>query len=218
MKISLSTNPAENNLMEYIEEISMLTDFIHCDVMDGIFVPNICLSSETVNYINTHTTLPLDVHLMMAYPEKQLDNFIQAGANIITIHYESYIRDLVFEKDMFVADLKKIRENKCLAGISINPNTHVSVIEKYLPLADVVLVMSVYPGESGQLFITDVIKKIDELNEIRKNTGLNFKIEVDGGITHVIADRLRQSGVDIVVSGSYVYNSADKKLAIESLK
>ena len=218
MKISLSTNPAENNLMEYIEEVSLLTDFLHCDVMDGIFVPNICLSAETVAYINAHTTLPLDVHLMMETPEKHLDNFINAGANILTIHYESYIRDLVFQKYMFVEDLKKIRENKCLAGISINPNTHVSVIEKYLQYADVVLVMSVQPGYSGQAFNPVVLKKIEELNEIRKRDNLTFKIEVDGGVIPEVIPNLKQLGVDIVVSGSYVYNSVDKKWAIDSLR
>ena len=218
MKISLSTNPAENNLMEYIEEVSFLTDFLHCDVMDGIFVPNICLSAETVNYINAHTTLPLDVHLMMATPEKHIDNFINAGANIITIHYESYIRDLVFQKEMFVSDLKKIREHNCLAGISINPNTHVSVIEKYLSLADVVLIMSVQPGYSGQMFIPEVLKKIEELNQIRRNEKLSFKIEVDGGINSNIIPSLKAVGTDIVVSGSYVYNSPDKRWAIESLR
>ncbi len=218
MKISLSTNPAENNLIEYINEISFLTDFLHCDVMDGIFVPNICLSSESVAFINAHTTLPLDVHLMMAYPEKHIDNFINAGANIVTIHYESYIRDLVFQKNMFLSDLNKIRENKCLAGISINPNTHVSVIENYLKHADVVLIMSVYPGESGQTFITEVLRKITELDEIRKRENLNFKIEVDGGVNPSIIHELKNRNVDIVVSGSYVYNAQDKAQAVESLK
>ncbi len=218
MKISLSTNPAENNLMEYIEEISMLTDFIHCDVMDGVFVPNICLSAETISYINAHTTLPLDVHLMMATPEKHIDNFIAAGSNIITIHYESYIRDLVFQKNLFVEDLNKIREKKCLAGISINPNTHISVIEKYLHLVDIVLIMSVQPGYSGQAFNPGVLKKIEELNEIRKREKLNFKIEVDGGVTPEVIPNLKMLGVDIVVSGSYVYNSIDKRWAIDSLR
>lgn len=218
MKVSVSTNPAQENLLEYIQQISMFTDFIHCDVMDGIFVPNICLSAESVNYLNNHTTLPLDVHLMVAYPEKSIDSYLRAGANIITIHYESYIRDLVFMKEMFLQDLKKIRSNHALAGISINPNTHVSVIEKYLEHCDVVLVMSVNPGASGQMFIDESIKKIQELNNIRKTRNLKFKIEVDGGVTPALAETLKQAGTDIVVSGSFVYNAPDKQLAIDSLR
>ena len=121
-------------------------------------------------------------------------------------------------KDMFLQDLKKIRENHALSGISINPNTHVSVIEKYLEYCDVVLIMSVNPGASGQMFIEESIKKIQELDEIRKSRNLKFKIEVDGGVVPALADTLKKTGTDIVVSGSFVYNAPDKQLAIDSLR
>ena len=137
----------------------------------------------------------------------------KAGANILTVHFEAFKCKLKLK-----AALKKIRKLKMLSGLSIKPQTEVSEIENLLPLCDLVLVMSVEPGKSGQKFLESAIKKIEQLNLIREQKNLNFKIEVDGGINAEIAKKIASKGADIIVSGSYIFNAENKKEAINSLK
>ena len=150
---------------------------------------------------------------MVLEPLKDLKNYIDAGANIVTVHYEAFEN-----KEDIVKVVKLIKTNKALAGISLKPETPFKEVKPYCYNMDVILVMSVTPGASGQKFLNVTYDKIKEIDQFRRDNGLNFKIEVDGGVTPEIAKKLVELGVDMLVSGSYVYKSQDKQKAIESLK
>ena len=213
--IAPSTDPAKdfNSLLTYVKSIQDYADLLHCDVMDGEFVERKTISYDTIKHLKDNCLLPLDVHLMVSSPEKVVKKFAESGANIITIHAECFDK----EKDL-KSCLQSIRCYGCLVGISIKPNTPCSDIFSILKYVDVVLVMSVEPGKSGQSFNNNAIKRIQELANYRTKNNLNFKIEVDGGINNTNSQSVIESGADILVSGSYVFNAQNKEIAIKLLK
>jgi ribulose-phosphate 3-epimerase len=185
-------------------------DWIHVDVMDGHFVPNLTVGPLIVEAIRPHTKLPLDCHLMVNRPEEWVEAFAKAGASVITVHAEA-----THHLDRLVA---RIRELGCKVGVSINPATPLSVIEEILPELDLVLVMSVNPGFGGQKFISTTVSKVERLNEIRKLGELSFLIEVDGGVSARNAGDLVQAGCDVLVAGTAVFGAKDRAQAIRELK
>jgi ribulose-phosphate 3-epimerase len=180
-------------------------DWIHVDVMDGHFVPNITIGPAVVKSIRPVTKLPLDVHLMIKNPEKYIESFAKAGSDIITFHSE-------IEEDPKEV-IRLIRYYKKRVGISIKPKTDIGPIENILPMVDMVLVMTVEPGFGGQSFISDCLPKIERLRSIFKKD-----IEVDGGINAETARDCRSSGANVLVAGSFVFGAKDYSAAIKSLK
>ena len=180
--------------------------FIHCDVMDGRFVPNITFGSLIVEAARRVTELPLDVHLMIEDPQLHVDDFIQAGADFITVHEEA-----VVHLDRLI---NRIKESGVKAGIAINPSTPVECLREVLEIVDLVLVMSVNPGFGGQKFIPNALKKIKKLAEIRRMNGYNFLIEVDGGVNLSNAAEIASAGCDVLVAGSAVFNAKDVRSTV----
>lgn len=213
--VSVSTDPIKEYQMiaEYAKDVQGYADFLHCDVMDGKFVENKTYDYSLVDNINKHSLVMLDVHLMTVEPYKSLESYIHAGANIITFHYEAFE-----DKNVIVDAIKKVKDAKVLVGIAIKPETPVSDIKMFVHDFDVILVMSVEPGASGQKFMPIALDKVKQLNKLRKDNNYKYKIEVDGGINPEIASKLTEAGADILVSGSFIYKSKDKVQAIEQLK
>lgn len=184
-------------------------DWVHVDVMDGHFVPNITIGIPVVKALQPVTKLLLDVHLMIENPEKYVEQFAKAGADILTFHYEAV------EKEEIIPMINKIKSLGAKAGISIKPKTAPQVLEEFLPLVDLVLVMTVEPGFGGQKFMSDCADKIEYIKKYAKN---ELIIQVDGGINAQTGKICTQKGATSLVAGSYIYGAADKKAAIESLK
>ena len=174
-------------------------DWIHVDVMDGRFVPNITVGAPVVKCIKKITKLPLDVHLMIVEPEKHIKDFATAGANIITVHAEACTH--------LQRTLMHIKELGCKAGISFNPHTPVESLKYVLEIVDLVLIMTVNPGFGGQSFISSVVPKISEVKKMFKEANLDKKyIEVDGGINTSTAPIVRSAGANVLVSGNAIYS------------
>lgn len=213
--VSVSTDPmSEYQLIcEYAQEMQGVSDFLHCDIMDGKFVPKVTFDDQLVANINSNSLIMLDVHLMCEEPLEIIDDYLKAGANIITVHYEAFK-----DKNDIIKVLHKIKKANALAGISIKPETPVNEIKIYAHDFDVILVMSVEPGASGQKFMPEAFEKIKQLDEIRKANNYKYKIEVDGGVNSDNAAKIAEAGADMLVSGSYVYKARDRRKAIESLK
>ncbi len=213
--ISVSTDPilSYQDIVEYAKSLQGLTDFLHCDVMDGKFVPKTTFDYNLIKTINANCLLPLDVHLMVSEPRDDIKKYIEAGANIITVHYEAFE-----DKNKLVETIKYIKDHNVLAGISLKPETSFKEIKPYCYDVDVVLVMSVTPGASGQKFGNYAYPKIKEIDAFRKENQLNFKIEVDGGVNTENAKLLTNLGVDILVSGSCVYKASNREEVINSLR
>lgn len=186
-------------------------DWVHYDVMDGHFVPNISFGYSILKDISRVTDLFLDVHLMISNPKQYVDDFIDAGANLIVFHYEAMNSD----EEVFNL-IHKIKEQSIQVGLSIKPKTPVTVIELFLDSVDVVLVMSVEPGFGGQSFQKTALSKITELKNLRENH--SYLIEVDGGINRETAKQCREAGADALVAGSYIFNQKNRHEAVESLK
>jgi ribulose-phosphate 3-epimerase len=176
-------------------------DYIHVDVMDGHFVPNITIGPPVVAAIRPHTSLPLDVHLMIESPEKYIQQFAQAGADIITVHAEvcPHLHRMV----------ESIKEAGCKAGVSLNPSTPLTALDETLPVLDLALLMSVNPGFGGQQFIESTIGKIARLRRKLDELGLAAELEVDGGITAEIAPRVAQAGARVLVAGAAIFNKRE---------
>jgi ribulose-phosphate 3-epimerase len=185
-------------------------DFLHLDVMDGHFVPNLTFGPIIVKAIRQLTELPLDTHLMIDKPDKYIPRFIESGSDIVTIHVEA-------SSDV-QRDLKMIREHGGRPGISINPDTPVEPIKGFLHDVDLVLLMSVFPGFGGQKFIDTVIDKISDIKEFRNKEGLGYAIEVDGGIAPDTAGPVREAGANMLVAGTAVFKAPDYREAIELLR
>jgi len=185
-------------------------DYIHIDVMDGHFVPNITIGPMIVKAVRKVTQLPLDVHLMIFNPDQYIDDFIKAGADLITVHTEAL--------DHLHRSVQYIRKAGAKSSVSLNPATPLDVIEYILEDLDMVLLMTVNPGFEGQKFIHAVVPKIERLREMIDKRGLNIEIEVDGGINEVNAKEVRNAGADIVVAGAGIFKASDYARPIEVLR
>ena len=201
-----------SNLKKDIEMVNESeADWFHLDIMDGHFVPNISFGIPVVKSIKRHAKKTLDVHLMIKNPEDYIKKFIEAGADILTIHVEAC-------KENTKHILKEIKERNIKAGLAINPNTDYNVIEDYINLIDMVCLMGVFPGFGGQKIIESTFQRCKRIKEIISENGVKCQLEVDGGVTAENANKLLQSGADILVAGSYVFHSNDPKNSISMLK
>ena len=177
-------------------------DVLHVDIMDGHFVPNMTIGPSIVEAVNSATSVPLDVHLMIEDPDRYIGDFIKAGADYLTVHYEACVH--------LHRTVQCIKENGVRAGVSLNPATPIRSLEHILPDVDLVLVMSVNPGFGGQKFIPQAIEKIKILKKMITEKGLSVSIEVDGGIKLDNCDEVISAGADMLVMGSAFFNSQDK--------
>jgi ribulose-phosphate 3-epimerase len=185
------------------EQIDMVAragaDYIHVDVMDGHFVPNITIGAAVVASIRTVTSLPLDVHLMIEHPERYISDFVQAGADIITVHVEA--------SPHLHATIQLIKELGARAGVSLNPATPIGAVEEFLHHADLVLIMSVNPGFGGQAFIPETLPRIANMRKILDDRGLSAELEVDGGINADNAPDIVEAGADVLVAGNSIFKA-----------
>lgn len=186
-------------------------DVIHYDVMDGVFVNNITFGLKMLQDIRPYTTLPIDAHLMIVNPEKYVERFAKAGADIITVHYEACKENL---KDVLL--LIKSAGVKC--GAVINPDTPVSAIADVIPLCDMVLVMSVFPGFGGQKFIPASLEKLREIRAIIDASGKDIDLEIDGGVSAENVAEIKAAGANVIVAGSAVFNAQNRAEMIAKLK
>lgn len=185
-------------------------NLVHCDIMDGIFVPNLTFGPIIVKSVRKTTKLPLDVHLMIEKPENFIAQFINAGAAYITVHQEAVVH--------LNRVINLIRELGAKPGVALNPATSVSSLEDILPFVDLVLIMSVNPGFGGQEFIEHSLEKIEKLNFLRKKKNLEFLIEVDGGISSANILKISNAGCNIFVAGSSIFESDNISAATTELK
>jgi len=186
-------------------------DWFHIDIMDGVFVPNISFGMPLLKSINQYATKTLDVHLMIVSPEKYIEKFAELGSDILTIHYE-------VTKDTLFRSLKSIKNNGMKAGVAINPDTDITLLDKYIQEIDLVCVMGVFPGFSGQAFIEATYERCKAVKELINKHKSSTLIEVDGGVTIDNAKKLIECGADVLVSGSHVFKSDNPKLTIANLK
>lgn len=198
------------NLQRDVEMINNSSaGYIHVDIMDGMFVPNISFGLPVCEAIHRHAKKPLDVHLMIEQPDRYLEAFRNAGASGITVHYEACPH--------LHRTIQHIKELGAEPGVALNPHTPVEVLSELMGDVSLILIMSVNPGFGGQKFIEHTYKKIATLDRYRKEFGYNFKIEVDGGVNLNNAPRLVREGVDILVAGSFVFTSPDPAKTIAEL-
>lgn len=215
MKNLIAPSILSADFMHLADELRIIesagADLIHCDVMDGHFVPNLTFGPPLIRQIKAMSTLPLDVHLMVTNPESVLDWYIEAGADYLSFQYEAAIHHQ--------RALNHIRENGVKAGIVLNPGTAVENIRDLLPYCDYVLLMSVNPGFGGQNYIPQVDKKINQLAALREDFGLKeLYIEVDGGLGSDNIRRLKELGVNIFVAGSAIFAAGNPAKAIKEMK
>ena len=204
-KIQISPSILSADFSQLGNEIKRLidagADMVHVDVMDGHFVPNLTIGPPVIKALKKNSSIPFDVHLMISPVHKYIEAFANAGADIITIHPEA-TEDLQ-------NSINKIKELKKKVGISLNPETKIDVVKKFLNQIDLILIMSVNPGFGGQKFMPEVLKKIKNLVDIRKKEGINFDIEIDGGINFENSKLAIDAGANILVSGTTIFKSND---------
>ncbi len=212
MELKISPSILSADFAKMGEDVSKLAewgaDWVHCDVMDGVFCPNITFGIPMIKAIKKYTDLPLDVHLMIVNPERYVDKFLDAGADIITFHPE------VSDDVQNIVDT--VHRHGKAVGVVLNPNIEVKSVEKYLDMVDLVMLMGVYPGFSAQKFIESTMDKISQLKALIGNR--NVLIEFDGGVSVDNIKEMRRRGLDVAVSGSYVFGAKDPAQAIRSLK
>ena len=197
---------------EVLNVVEAGADYLHIDIMDGHYVSNITFGSNFVKSIRSISNITLDVHLMISPVKHYVESFINAGADIISFHPEA---DSNPEKI-----IEKIKSLDCKCGIAVHPKIEIKDIEKYIPLIDLIIVMTVVPGFGGQNFMENQLNKISKLNELRVKEGLEFEIEIDGGINNKTSRLCIDKGADVLVAGSYIFNSPESnyKKLINSLR
>ena len=214
-KVKIAPSILSADFSKMGEEVASLekcgADIIHCDVIDGVFVNNITFGIKMVEDIRKTTSLPLDCHLMIVHPEKYVERFAKAGADIITVHYEACQDNL---KDVLL--LIKSTGKKC--GAVINPDTPVEKIKDVICLCDMVLVMSVFPGFGGQKFIPSAVDKLREIRSIIKESGKDIDLQIDGGVTAENVAEIKAAGANVIVAGSTVFKATDRAQIIEELR
>lgn len=199
------------NLQRDIEMVNNSeADWFHLDIMDGVFVPNISYGMPVIKTVKKHAKKPLDVHLMIIDPDRYIEDFQKAGADILTVHYETC--------NHLHRTVQNIKLNGMKAGVSLNPHTPVHLLKDIIADLDLVLIMSVNPGFGGQKFISNAINKVKELKQLIKDTNSSALIEVDGGVDNTNAKTLIESGCDVLVAGSYIFGADDPMETIKRLK
>jgi ribulose-phosphate 3-epimerase len=212
IKVSPSILSADfTNIIDAVKLLEKAgADYIHCDVMDGMFVPNITFGQYMVRDLKKHTSLPLDVHLMIEKPERYVEEFAAAGADIISVHPEATVH--------LDRTLQLIRSTGKKCAVALNPHTPLNVLDYVLEELDMVLLMSVNPGFGGQSLIPSALKKAADLRAIMRERKLDIDIEMDGGISAHNVKQVTDAGVNVVVAGSAVFNAADPISAVKALK
>lgn len=210
MIVSPSIIAADFSCLTDVLRESEEAPWLHLDVMDGHFVPNLTFGPLVVKAIRARTRQILDTHLMMTHPHRYVEAFVEAGSDFLTVHVES--------EAPLPETLRTIRKLGASPGIALNPDTPVSAVEPFLEDVDLVLVMSVHPGFAGQTFIPEVLPKVTQLREIRERKGLSFRISIDGGIQQETAPRAVEAGVDVLVAGSFVYRAPSPRERIRWLQ
>jgi ribulose-phosphate 3-epimerase len=185
-------------------------DYIHVDIMDGVFVPNISFGLPVCEAMAKHATKPLDVHLMIVHPENYVEAFKKAGASIISVHYEAC--------NHLHRNLQQIKALGIQAGVALNPHTSVSLLSEIIQDIDLVCLMSVNPGFGGQKFIENTYSKVRQLKDLIIQKNASTKIEIDGGVNAETAPKLIKAGADVLVAGSYVFNAPNPTQTIAELK
>ena len=199
------------NLQKDIEMINQSeADWFHLDIMDGVFVPNISFGFPVIKFIKKHAKKPIDVHLMIVDPDRYIEDFLKAGADLLTVHYEACHH--------LHRTVQNIKSKGMKAGVSLNPHTPVHLLKDVIADLDLVLIMSVNPGFGGQKFIPNTIDKIKELKELMIQKNSNALIEVDGGVDNSNAKILIDAGCDVLVAGSYIFGAENQMETIKGLK
>ncbi|MFK5879643.1 MAG: ribulose-phosphate 3-epimerase [Flavobacteriaceae bacterium] len=199
------------NIQRDIEMINNSeAEWIHIDVMDGVFVPNISFGFPVIKAMQRHAKKTLDVHLMIVNPDQYIETFKSVGADILTVHYEACTHLHRTLQAIKAADMK--------AGVALNPHTPISVLEEIIRDIDLVCIMSVNPGFGGQSFIENTYKKVIQLKDMIEKSGSNAKIEIDGGVTDQNAHKLVSAGADVLVAGSFVFKAKNPTKTIKDLK
>jgi ribulose-phosphate 3-epimerase len=214
MSIKIAPSILAADFANLQSEIEMLNaseaDYIHVDIMDGVFVPNISFGIPVTDAVNRHATKPLDVHLMIVNPDQYLEAFKKAGAAIITVHYEACVH--------LHRTLQAIRQLGCKAGVALNPHTPVQALSEIITDIDLVCIMSVNPGFGGQKFIEHTYSKVRQLKQLINEKGAKTEIEIDGGVNQANAPLLMEAGADVLVAGSFVFSASDPLATIARLK
>ena len=214
-KVSIAPSILSADFSKMGEEVKSLeacgADIVHCDVMDGVFVNNITFGIKMVEDLRKITSLPLDCHLMIVHPEKYVERFVKAGADFVTVHYEAC-------QDNLKEVLQSIKKAGAKCGAVINPDTPVEKIADVIPLCDMVLVMSVFPGFGGQKFIPTALDKLRQIRAIIDESGKDILLEIDGGVTKDNVEEIKAAGANVIVAGSTVFNAKDRAETIAALK
>jgi ribulose-phosphate 3-epimerase len=185
-------------------------EFLHLDVMDGHFVPNLTFGPVVIAAVRRHTQITLDTHLMISNPDRHIGGYIDAGSDIVIIHSEA-------SADI-ARDLREIRARGAKSGLAINPDNRTENVERYLDDVDVLLVMSVFPGAGGQSFMESSLPHVERAVEVRERRGLDFAVQIDGGINPETAVLAREAGADILVAGTAIFKTPDYQAAVDAIR